>query len=172
MGWLVASYNVTSREAREECRANCNWENDDVKCECLADGITGSGDELAYYAAIRQTKKATGESQVICGVTLLTLRPFGRKDMDETMRPRVDHAPREVLEALEPLPARDPQPCKTCEGTGKLTGPRWDERAQGAECHWCHGEGSTDKWDGARAWRKDAWARHGGEPSAKQMELV
>lgn len=175
MGWTQYRDSMTEDEAVAELRRLHGWADSErgIAYKIIEDGTAPAGrGERAYYAAVR--RHAPGEpSAVHCAVTLYTLHPFGYKDMDENMGPYVHAAPRRVLEALEPLPARDPVPCATCEGTGKLPdNGKWAAHAVGEDCMMCHGEGATDKWDSARAWRKAAWARYGGEPQGKQTELA
>lgn len=172
MGWTQYRESKTRDEALAQCRRLCEWENDANAYRVLAEGITGHGDNMGYYAATECTDKATGEREVFCAVFLISLCPFGYKDMTDNMGPRIHAAPREVLEALEPLPARAPKDCTSCGGSGKLTGTQWRADAQGSDCYFCDGSGQVDRYDSARRWRKDAWARFGGEPQGQQLALA
>lgn len=163
MGWTIYSESKTESEALAEMRRLNQWESGDIAYQVLADGITGNGDQRGYYAAVRRTDKATGAQLVFASVCMITLRPFGYKDMSEDMGPNIDNCPVYVLRALEPLPAPAPQQCRTCNGGGQFNG---------RQCFSCDGAGESDRHTYARNWRKRAWARHGGEPQGVQMALA
>ena len=126
---------------------------------------------MGYYAAveIREPGKPVRD---FCAVCLITLHPFGYKDMSESMGPYIWSAPLEVLQALSPLPSppvvTEWRDCRYCEGTGHMAAPN-----QRHECIWCDGSGKQpvhdherDRHAGARKWRAEAWARHGVQASA------
>lgn len=172
MGWTQYDRSMSRDEALLEMRSLHDWKaSDGTKYTVLQDGITGHGDCMGYYAAVRETDP-DGSTRTFCAVNLITLCPFGYKGMTEDDGPRISDPPRRVLEALEPLPARDPQPCRSCEGTGALHGERYNEAAQGRDCFSCKGTGEKDRFDHARAWRKKAWSRFGGEPHGQQLDLL
>ena len=163
MGTTVYNSSMTQAEALEEMRRLHTWTAENGKrYSVLADGITGSGDSRGYYAAVK-IEDGERASEVIAAVCLITLAPFSRKEMSENMGPRIDRAPRAVLEALTPLPDRAPEPCTMCHGSGEFNSKQYFS---------CDGEGERDRHDCARRWRKDAWKHHGGEPQGKQLELL
>lgn len=163
MGWTVYNRSMTEQEALLEMRSLHDWQSGDgTSYRVLADGITGAGENRGYYAAV-QVEEPGKPTRVFAAVCLVTLCPFGRKEMSESMGPRIDNAPKYVLQALTPLPARDPKPCGTCHGTGKLK--------HHGNCYMCDGTGEYDRHDGAREWRQRAWKRHGGEPQGVQIAM-
>lgn len=163
MGTTVYSRSMTEAEALEEMRSLHEWTaGDGTRYSVLADGITGSADGRGYYAALK-IEEPDKAARTIAAVCLITLAPFSRKEMSEDMGPRIHKAPRAVLEALDPLPPRAPEQCRTCDGSGQF-----NER----DCFSCDGKGDRDRWDYARSWRKAAWAQFGGEPQGKQLSLL
>lgn len=175
MGWT--EYRNPVSDPQGELDRIFTWDNADGAGRVLASRINGrdSQGREVYYAALEATDKAAGTTKVVAIITLFSRSPFGYKDMDESMGPYQTACPREILELLTPLPAPDPNPpaCATCEGTGKLHGPRWHEHAQGQDCHACNGTGrQRDRHASAREWRKAAWARFGGEPQGTQLALA
>lgn len=163
MGTTVYNRSLTEAEALEEMRRLHTWQAEGgPRYSVIADGIAGSGDSRGYYAAVK-IEEGDKAAQVFAAVCLITLSPFSRKEMSENMGPRIARAPRAVLEALTPLPERDPKPCRMCHGSGEFNG---------RDCFSCDGEGEKDEHDCARRWRRDAWARHGGEPQGKQLSLL
>lgn len=173
MGYTQYDRSMTPAEALAECNSLCTWNNPGSRSRVLASGITGSGEGRGFYAAV-ETISDKGR-KVWCAVLRIDLSPFGYKDMSEDMGPRIDNAPLHVLQALEPLPDPEPNPpaCRTCNGTGILSGEVWAEHAQGAPCHACDGTGfERDRHAYARQWRQRAWARHGGQPQGRQLELI
>lgn len=165
MGWTTYGRSIADPQA--ECDRLCTWSNDHVSSRVVTSALVGN----VYYAAVERTE-AGGEPRTSAGVFLIQRSPFGYKDMDESMGPTESSCPRSVLEKLSPLPARDPKPCSCCDGAGTLQGERWAASAQGRECFSCDGQGSRDPHDYARNWRKRCWARFGGEPQGRQLELL
>lgn len=102
MGWTTT--HVPKGKAGEYLRDLFHTDNDTVKME-LVQGAFRSFKE--YYAAVRTTIKATGESYVWACVVLVNYYPhdyhnFGYKDMDETMGPYSYNCPVSILKLLTP----------------------------------------------------------------------
>lgn len=168
MGWTEYGFGEVI-DPKTECDRLCAWENEGSKNTVEASSMVGS----TYYAAVK-IERADEPTRVVGFVFLTHARPFAYKDMDEGMGPCEDRCPRFVLEKLTPLPARAPVECSTCNGTGKIpASPTIRESYHGTPCYMCDGEGSRDRHDHARAWRKRCWARFaGGEPQGFQMDLL
>lgn len=165
MGWTI--YDRSLADPQGECDRLCTWSREGSSGRVVASALVGN----TYYAAVDSERAGEGRA-TFAAVFLIQRSPFGYKDMDESMGPCEASPPLRVLEKLTPLPARSPVRCTTCDGSGKLSGDRWDARSQGAECMCCKGEGATDRHDYARNWRRRAWERFGGEPQGQQLQLL
>ena len=97
MGWT--SYPVYGKVNRKhECDLVYGGETEKYRWEVLKSAMVGS----TYYAAVRRTDKATGESRVFAGVCLTSIDKgeFYYKDMSEDMGPYQFKCPSSILDLL------------------------------------------------------------------------
>lgn len=111
MGWTYQAAKFYKENGSIDRKAECdnmlNWEGDTAKLEVLKSTMKGS----TYYAAVKTTVKATGESYVWAAVFLTatdkrSYYDFGYKDMDETVGPCEDDCPKSILELLTPTDSK------------------------------------------------------------------
>jgi hypothetical protein len=102
MGWTGT--HVEKGGATREFERMLNCENENGKWEMLRGAWHGRNE---FYAAVRRTIKATGESYVFAFVAMVRWSRdwynFTYKDMDESCGPCIHNCPKTILDLLSPL---------------------------------------------------------------------
>lgn len=102
MGWIVYADRV--REPKAELDKLCNWESKNdtggvVTHRALKSALVNFTE---YYAAVETFNTDSGERVVWAAVMMVTLNPFGYKDMSEDMGPGIHRCPESILKLLTP----------------------------------------------------------------------
>ena len=101
MGWLFYDAKHYTERGKVDRKAECDsiytWEDEKYKTEVVKSAMKGR----VYYAAIRQTDKQTGKSQIQGNVTLTSSERggfnFGYKGISENCGPCEDSCPKSIL---------------------------------------------------------------------------
>ena len=105
MGWSYQAAQFYTKsgaiDRKKECDKMSSWEYKEHKAELLKSAMKGS----VYYAAIKHTDLATGESEVIAHIILThtdmkSYCNFGYKDMTESAGPFCYDCPKSILDLL------------------------------------------------------------------------
>jgi len=101
MGWT--SYHLERGQAGNEFKKMLTWESETAKNELVQGAFNGFKE---YYAAVKTTIKATGETYTWAFVAMINwyrgYENFCYKDMDETMGPNIRNCPLSILKLLTP----------------------------------------------------------------------
>ena|ERR1035437_1619340 len=101
MGWT--SYHLERGQAGNELKKMLTWENESSKNELVQGAFTSFRE---YYAAVKTTIKATGETYTWAFVAMVNWTRddynFSYKDLDETMGPNISNCPLSILKLLTP----------------------------------------------------------------------
>ena len=106
MGWLYMKSLKGYSGPRQYLDAQFTYERPDVTSKVLRSALVGM---RVYYAAVEQTRIATGEHDVWAAICLVRYNPrdpegyiFGYKDMEESMSPYECDCPEPILDLLTP----------------------------------------------------------------------